>query len=383
MAQMNVTAVDLFCGAGGFSTGLVAAGFRLLGAVDSWDVACRTYRRNFAHPVLNADIHNLPGLKILEKLGVPGASIDLVVGGPPCQGFSVQRIGEDLDPRNNLVHDFARLVLEFQPRMFLMENVPGLLGKRGRKYADHFERLLQSGGYGVRSVVANTAEFGLPQIRRRVFFYGWRVADVQPFRFPLPTHSRDEFKTVSDAISDLPSPLLGGKTDPTDPLHRRTHLSEKNVERLGHIPPGGGFESLPVELRANCHKNGAAQIGHRNVYGRLSPDAPASTITARFDSFTRGKFAHPFEDRNITLREGARLQTFPDKFQFEGTQEEIAALIGNAVPPDMAKIVATAVLANLLQPAHGTTVSSSSDLADQLQLFGIPEETEACPKNFV
>jgi hypothetical protein len=124
-------------------------------------------------------------------------------------------------------------------------------------------------------------------------------------------------------------------------------MSELNAERLRHIPPGGGMEHLPVELRVNAHKNGAHKIGHRYVYGRLAPDEPAGTITARFDSFTRGKFAHPFEDRNITLREGARLQTFPDDFRFEGTQEEIAALIGNAVPPLLAERIGRAMARHL------------------------------------
>jgi DNA (cytosine-5)-methyltransferase 1 len=113
------------------------------------------------------------------------------------------------------------------------------------------------------------------------------------------------------------------------------------------IPQGGGFESLPVELRVNCHKNGAAKIGHRYVYGRLSPENPAGTITARFDSFTRGKFAHPYDHRNITLREGARLQTFPDTHFFAGSQEEIAALIGNAVPPLLARVLGEAIYAHL------------------------------------
>src|SRR6185436_18146634 len=129
--------------------------------------------------------------------------------------------------------------------------------------------------------------------------------------------------------------------------HRRTRLSALNLARLQHIPPGGGMEDLPIQLRADCHRDGPDKIGHRKVYGRLDPEAPAATITARFDSFTRGRFAHPFEDRNITLREGARLQTFPDTFAFKGTQEEIAALIGNSVPPRLAKEVGTALAAFL------------------------------------
>ena len=124
-------------------------------------------------------------------------------------------------------------------------------------------------------------------------------------------------------------------------------LSARNLERLKHIPPGGGFESIPIDLRVDCHKSGAARIGHRYVYGRLAPDRPAATITAHFDSFTRGRFAHPWEDRNISLREGARLQAFPDDYVFVGTQEEVAAQIGNAIPPPLALSLGAAIRENL------------------------------------
>jgi DNA (cytosine-5)-methyltransferase 1 len=160
-------------------------------------------------------------------------------------------------------------------------------------------------------------------------------------------------------------------------------LSQRNVERLRHIPPGGGFENLPVELRVDCHKGGADKIGHRNVYGRLSPDQPANTITARFDSFTRGKFAHPFEDRNITLREGARLQTFDDGFTFEGSQEDIAAQIGNAVPPRLSTVIGKALMENLKKPV--VVAAGIITPSDQIPLFqptGDPAECRKFPERF-
>ena len=344
MGVMSLRAIDLFCGAGGLSLGLTNAGIEIVCAVDNWSVATNTYSANFDHPILAADISKLTAADILKFGRVRG--VDVVVGGPPCQGFSVQRIGSDLDGRNSLVLEFARLVIEFRPRMFLMENVPGLLGRRGRPLAEAFERTLSASGYNVQWILLNACDYGVPQARRRVMIYGW--PDGEPgFEFPTPTHGPNDYLTVWDAIGDLPSPPEDHTPLAGDFLHRRTRLSHLNIERLRHIPPGGGMEDLPVYLRVACHRNGADRIGHRYVYGRLAPDKPSATITARFDSFTRGRFGHPYENRNITLREGARLQSFPDTFKFLGNQEPIAALIGNAVPPTLAALVAQQMVRTL------------------------------------
>lgn len=348
-----ITALDLFCGAGGFTEGLLRAGIRVVGALDSWDRAARTYRLNFDHPVAQADIRTLSVGDFRAHLGLGDGCPDVVVGGPPCQGFSIQRIGASEDARNDLIFEFARFVIGLRPRMFVMENVPGLLGGRGRRLATRFEDMLRAEGYAVHVARVNAAAYGVPQTRNRIFYYGWLAGSVAPFIFPQPTHEAAAYVTVMDAMGDLPSPPADRTPAQGDPLHRRTYLSPLNQERLRHIPPGGGFENLPVDLRVNAHKKGADSIGHRYVYGRLAPDKPAGTITARFDSFTRGRFAHPLEDRNITLREGARLQTFPDTHRFEGTQEDIAALIGNAVPPRLAEIIGRAIVGHLLDERGG------------------------------
>lgn len=349
-----------------------------MGAVDALDPAVRTYGLNFAHPLVKADIRELSAERFWKLVDVEPTPLDLVVGGPPCQGFSIQRIGDDQDDRNYLLFEFARLVREFRPRMYLMENVPGLLGRRGRALSMEFVDCMRAAGYDTAYEVLNAAEYGVPQIRKRVFFCGWRD-DLPPFSFPSPIRLPEEYVTVWGAIGDLPSPPEDGTAPPEDRLHRRTRLSALNLKRIRLIPPGRGFESLPPELRVECHKNGAAQIGHRYVYGRLAPDRPAGTITARFDSFTRGKFGHPFEDRNITLREGARLQTFPDDFRFVGTQEEIAALIGNAVPPLMGEIIGAAVLQHLTGSAAdpGSLPRGRLSSARQLSLLASRGEDDA------
>lgn len=356
------TAIDLFSGAGGFSQGLVSAGFNVLGAFDSWDVAVNTYAANFDHPVIQCDLSKITGRTLLDRLGACAGSVDVLVGGPPCQGFSVQRIGSDHDVRNHLVLEFGRLVLELEPRLFLMENVPGLLGKRGKELVSRLTASLENAGYRVSSALINAADYGVPQIRKRVVFVGWKQGEP-PFSFPSPLISPNAHRTVADAFDGLPSPPLDLTPQPGDTLHRRTRLSALNQRRIELIPPGGGMQDLPDELKVDCHKIGADKIGHRYVYGRLAPDRPSATITARFDSFTRGKFGHPVEARNITLREGARLQSFPDTFKFMGTQEEIAALIGNAVPPAVAEMLARAAAQYVIGCSPADTAS------DQLALF--------------
>ncbi len=341
-----LTAIDLFAGAGGFSLGLRAAGFRILGAADNWTPAMASYRTNFLdHPIVDVDLGAVNGRKLTRALGVAVGDVDLVVGGPPCQGFSIQRIGPDQDARNHLILCFAEHVSTLRPRMFIMENVAGLLGRRGRELVHAFEARLRKAGYAITRSVVDAQDYGVPQRRKRVVFCGWLPTVPPPLWPPRSGRARS---TVRDAIGDLPPPPKDPTAETQDPLHRRSRLSDLNLERLRHIPPGGGFEDLPVALRVDCHKAGAARIGHRNVYGRLHADAPAATITARFDSFTRGQFAHPTEHRNITLREGARLQTFPDDFKFTGSREDIAVQIGNAVPPLLAEVLARAARASLL-----------------------------------
>lgn len=343
---MTLTAVDLFCGAGGMSLGLQQAGFEVLAGFDHWDQAVTTYSRNFQHAAHRVDLGTATAEHVLGKIGIEPGALDLLTGGPPCQGFSIQRIGEDADPRNDLVVHFGRFVTSIRPTAFLMENVPGLLGHRGRASLAAFLKLVEAGGYEPRVFRVDAVEFGVPQRRPRVLVYGCRRGLGRPaFRLRGLPHRP---VTVAEALEGLPPAAPPGTRDAADPLHVESRLSDKNRERLRHIPPGGGFEDLPVDLRADCHRNGSARIGHRSVYGRLHPDRPSNVITARFDSFTRGRFAHPTEDRNITLREGARLQSFPDEFEFEGNREQIAALIGNAVPPLLATHVGTAISAHIL-----------------------------------
>lgn len=355
-------AVDLFAGAGGLSLGLLKAGFELRAAVEFDRVAAQTYRANLGSHMIEADLSKYSVGELLMQSGLSVGECDLLAGGPPCQGFSVQRRGSDVDERNDLVHHYARFVAGLRPKFFLMENVSGLMSKRGRPFLDKLIEEVTNLGYLARLEKLDAVDFGVPQRRTRVILVGQRLdIGLRPFAFPKPTHQPGHYRTVRDAIGDLPSPPIDGKPHPIVANHsREARLSALNVERLKHIPPGGGRLDLPEHLQLPCHVNNPTHR-HVDVYGRLEWNKPSGTITARFDSFTRGRFAHPIEHRSLTLREGARLQTFPDDFVFQGNRGEIARQIGNAVPVELATALGKAVLSHLLKDDIEAAVAANEE----------------------
>lgn len=352
------TAIDAFCGAGGLTLGLQHSGFSVLTGFDLDPICIRTMQNNprhIKHPVYQADVRNMLGGVLLAKAGIKRGQLDLLAGGPPCQGFSVQRTtGTDEDARNLLVHDYGDLITEVLPKFFLIENVPGIGGARGRDVLATFESRMRNVGYVIHQAVLDAQDFGVPQRRRRYLIVGDLVAADAITYFKWPKANRGARRTVRDAISDLPSPPSDGSELPGYANHRADRLSPLNRRRIAALQPGEGRVDLPDELLADCHKISADVVGHRNVYGRMAWDDVAPTITARFDSFTRGKFGHPVEIRTISLREGARLQTFPDDYVFTGSKVEVARQIGNAVPLLLAKQLGRSVVAalNARKAAH-------------------------------
>ena len=329
-------AIDCFSGAGGLSLGFKTAGFDLKYAFDFDAASIKTYTGYFGDHGFVEDIHNVTKSSIENKTGESLDEIDVVFGGPPCQGFSVQRRGNDEDDRNDLVREFVRLVLEINPKFFLMENVGGLLAPRGKPVMNYLREEFGNNGFHLHIDKLHALDFAVPQGRKRVFIIGERLQNSPPrFSFPQKTCGNgDSSLTVRDAIWDLMS-----KSESEVENHKADKLSGINLERIRSIKEGEGRDSLPLHLQLDCHKNNTSHR-HLDVYGRMAWDKPGPTITARFDSFSRGRFGHPELDRTITLREGARLQTFPDDFKFVGTKVEIARQIGNAVPPLMAKAIA-------------------------------------------
>lgn len=338
------TCIDAFCGAGGLGLGLQRAGMQILFSFDIDKNCIDTIKENrdyFAHPAIQADISDMLSGNLLNQCKLERGELFLLAGGPPCQGFSIQRRGEDEDPRNELVLKYVRLIDELYPMFFLMENVAGIAGKRGKTILGQLIEDAEKIGYNVSVNLLDAQDYGVPQRRKRYIIVGVRK-DLNK-NYIVPATSEKTF-TVRDAIGYLPVPPEDG-TDHTDfSLHRRDKLSDMNLKRIKALKEGQGRDYLPKELLADCHKIGSDIIGYRNVYGRMAWDEVAPTITARFDSFTRGKFGHPEQPRSISLREGALLQTFPEDFKFVGTKVDVARQIGNAVPPVLAEIIGKSII---------------------------------------
>jgi len=361
-----MTVVEGFCGAGGLAIGLKDAGFDSLLAFDQDEAAIQTYVQGVGSEGVVLDARKATGKLILSKIGLKKGELDLFSGGPPCQGFSLQRrSGYESDERNNLVSDFFRLVEEMLPRAFLLENVV-MLGKvRGRNYTTPGFTRLHGLGYRIVHSIVNCANYGIAQTRRRYIAVGTR--DGRAFRFPAHTHEQKRWTTVHDVLRDLPDCPEDFTEHPELANHIRCRVTKRNLEMISHVPPGGGWRNIPPELWLDCMKRwDGTSGGWPDVYGRLEWKGQCPTITAGFDSFSRGRYTHPKFNRAITPREAARLQTFPDEIRFMGTRHDVRLQIGNAVPPRLAKIIGTAIKKHL---ANGTAKDTRAGSYPKTEIF--------------
>jgi DNA (cytosine-5)-methyltransferase 1 len=333
----NYKVLDAFCGAGGLSLGLKNAGFDIILSFDLDKKAIETIKSNtLDHTSIVCDVKTIRDHKEFKALSLNKGELDLLAGGPPCQGFSVQRtVGGDFDERNLLIDDYGDLVRTLLPKFFLLENVPSIGGKRGKAILEKFKENMSQLGYFCHDKIIDAQDYGVPQRRKRYILVGEYLDNSAPC-FIWPSSSHTKKVTVRETIAYLPTLPLSGKDILKFPLHKADKLSEINKLRISFLKEGQSRKDLPYELLAECHKTSADLIGHRNVYGRMSWDDVAPTLTAKFDSFTRGKFGHPSQDRSISLLEGALLQTFPKDYHFIGNKVDIARQIGNAVPPLLA-----------------------------------------------
>lgn len=351
----NYFVIDLFSGSGGSARGFKSAGFNIAAAVEIDKLASESFRSNFPETVIfNKDIRNVSGKELRNSAGVTSNDELIILACPPCQGFSTaRRRGQQLtDARNILILEFVRLVKEVRPIAFVMENVPGLAKGIGQNLFEKAMKQLSDIGYHMTEPkVLEAADYGVPQKRKRLVVMGIRLNNIS-LNLPDPTHhnpakkdqNRSDWKTVKDIISDLPQ-ISAGEKHIHDPLHISAHLSEMNMDRMRHTPVNGGSRnSWPEHLVLACHKNVS---GYTDVYGRMSWSSPSPTITGGCAMISKGRYGHPEQNRAISLREAARLQTFPDNFKFTGNFGEIAKQIGNAVPPLLAQKIAESLIKSL------------------------------------
>ena len=324
--------VDFFSGCGGTSLGFHQAGMSIVAGIDNDHDAAATYRRNFVQAdFFEESIEAVPSLSIEEAINRVDPQYLLFCGCAPCQPFSRIRRGVSNDSRRSLLDEFGKRVAEFQPHLIFVENVPGLQSlKGGRGPFWRFTKLLTDLDYSWGAEVVSSQEYGVPQRRRRLVLMASLLGDLD---FPDPTHGFDahskDCSGVWDWIGEYP-PLLAGETHRKIPNHQCAHLSDLNLRRIRATPPGGGRGDWPNELVLECHKG--SHDGHTDVYGRMHHDRPASALTTRCISLSNGRFGHPYQDRAISVREAAALQTFPTNFVFEGSFISTARQVGNAVP---------------------------------------------------
>ncbi|MDC5074680.1 DNA cytosine methyltransferase [Acinetobacter baumannii] len=345
-------AIDIFCGCGGISTGLSMANVEIISGLDIEKKYISSFAHNFSHSkAITCDLSEVSPELVQKDLNLIRGELDILVGGPPCQGFSknVPRKAREIDSQNNqLIHTFLNYCEAFFPKIILMENVAEMRNGFDGTYASKILDGLSELGYEVTEMVLNAADYGVPQRRKRAFFLANRLGIK--FKTPRPTHSKSEHIKVWDAISDLPSLNLGEEKDyyESEPLndfqklirtnaptrvsnHAAKKLKPLQEERIKALLPGQGLKDLPEHLQVKG--------GYSGAYGRLTKDMVAPTITRWVFHPGSGRWGHPIDYRLITIREAARLQSFPDWYEFQGTYTDQAGQLGNAVPPLLIKAI--------------------------------------------
>lgn len=350
-------AVDLFCGAGGLSLGLERAGVESVLSNEVEKDFAKTFGMNFPKcRVLNQPIQSVDFVSEIDSLGLKGR-IDLVAGGPPCQGFSTVGKKEVSDPRNSLFEQFLRAVREVGPRFVIFENVAGFKrlykGEMYKKTVEGLDVL----GFDCVSSVLNAKDYGAPQSRERTIILAWRRGE-KPLSIPAPVYGTPErpFLTLMDAISDLPALKAGEHkaeyaTPPQNEYqasmracggvlteHRCSKYGDHMREVMSHVPEGGSIMNVPEELRPKGY--------FKNTYARLLPNQPCTTITRNFGTPSSSRCIHPYQDRALSTREGARVQGFPDHHKFHGGKGSKNLQIGNAVPPALAFALGERIVAS-------------------------------------
>lgn len=354
LPKRQLIGIDLFAGAGGFSQAAKNIGLKIVAAVEMNSKACETYEANLVADnsprLYNEDINELDPSVLKKNHFSNGTDCDVLLGGPPCQGFSVHRInnsGVD-DPRNKLVLRYFQYVKQLRPKIFLMENVPGILWPRHRPFLDALYKEGKKSGYELRPpVVIDARDFGVPQRRKRVFVLGVRVDTKFSASWPpVPTHGDDQAITANPAL--LPwltaATVFEALIQEGDENNIHMNHTPELVKAFQKTPLNGGSRSESGRTLP-CHTN---HNGHSDVYGRIDPLQPGPTMTTACINPSKGRFVHPTEHHGITLRHAARFQTFPDHFTFKGGLMAGGAQVGNAVPVRLGEVLLRVITDGLI-----------------------------------
>jgi len=337
----TIRAVDLFCGAGGLTYGLQKAGVNVIAGVDI-DPQCKyPYSANNKAKFILRSVKDLKASEV--KRFYAEDSISVLAGCAPCQPFSTYSQGPKSrgDDQWRLLSEFQRLIDDTEPDIVTMENVPKLAK---HEIFDQFVACLKENGYSVFKQVVDCRLYGLPQMRKRLVLIASKLGDIKLIE---PTRKPTEFATVRDVIANL-TPLKAGEYDPRDRLHVASELSETNLKRIKQSEPGGTWHDWEASLVAKCHKKKSGNT-YASVYGRMTWDDPAPTMTTQFFGFGNGRFGHPKQNRAISLREGAMFQGFPKKYKFVEPRKpvhmkSIGRLIGNAVPVRLGEVIGRSIV---------------------------------------
>ena len=341
----DVVAVDLFCGVGGLTHGLSRSGIDVVAGIDL-DASCKyAFEKNNTGRFVSADVSTMASSEV-DRL-FPEGCLKVLVGCAPCQPFSAytQKIKDrQNDKKWKLLYSFSRIVRSIEPTIISMENVPQLINQKP------FEKLIETLGkigYEFTYDVVKCESYGIPQTRRRLVLLASKLGDI---RLIPPTHDAGNYVSVRDTIGHLEE-LEAGECSETDPLHRCQRLAPINLERIRNSVPGGTWRDWDVDIRTDCHRRESGKT-FSNVYGRMEWDKPAPTITTQYFNYGSGRFGHPEQDRALSLREGALLQTFPPEYDFIDPDKPnglsvIATHIGNAVPVKLGEAIGSSIANHL------------------------------------
>lgn len=350
---MPYAAIDLFCGVGGLTKGLEQAGINVIAGIDFEPNCQYAYEENNNARYIQKDITTVTATE-LQTLYPDGVDIHILAGCAPCQPFSkytlrYRKEGYQ-DEKWRLLYSFGQLAKQTRPEIIAMENVPEL--EKTKVFSDFLAELEQC-GYHIAHQVVYCPDYGIPQRRKRLVLLASLLGEIS--LIPA-THTPDSYVTVREAIGDLP-PLIAGSTDPNDLMHSSTLLSEKNLKRIRQSVPGGTWREWDKELLLKCHKKSTGKT-YPSVYGRMLWDEPSPTITTQFYGYGNGRFGHPEQDRALSLREGAILQSFPRDYKFIKStsilnKRQLGLQIGNAVPVHLGEIIGISILNHIRRNHNG------------------------------